>query len=39
MEDRLAFGKIHIIEWLKPASRKSGEPGDRRTGKEVYDEL
>jgi hypothetical protein len=39
LEDRLAFGKIHIIEWLKPANRKTGERGERRTGKEIYEEL
>lgn len=39
MEDRLSFSKIHIIEWLKPANRKTGEDGDRRTGEETYREL
>jgi hypothetical protein len=28
MEDRLSFGKIHIVEWLRP--------GERRTGHEIY---
>ena len=39
MEDRLSFSKIHIIEWLKPANRQTGEDGDRRTGEETYREL
>ena len=39
MEDRLSFSKIHIIEWLKPTNRRTGEDGDRRTGEETDREL
>jgi hypothetical protein len=34
----LVFGKIHIIEWLWTVHPTTGEP-DRRTGKELYDEV
>jgi hypothetical protein len=36
MEDRLSFGKIHIIEWIKQADGKTGEPAERRTGEETH---
>ena len=36
MDSRLLFGKIHIIEWLKPRNPKTGEAGERRTGTEIY---
>ena len=31
MDARIFFGKVHIIEWLPP--------GERRTGRELFDEL
>jgi hypothetical protein len=31
MDAKLYFGKVHIVEWLRP--------GDRRTGSELLDEL
>lgn len=31
MDAKLFFGKVHIVEWLRP--------GDRRTGEELLDEL
>ena len=31
MDAKLYFGKVHIVEWLRP--------GDRRTGAELLDEL
>lgn len=39
MENRLSFGKVHIIEWLNPANHKMGKDGDRPTGEETYREL
>ena len=39
MAHNLAFGKIHIIEWLRAGSHKGDQRGDRRTGEEVYGEL
>jgi len=38
MAHHLVFGKIHIIEWLWDNDPETGEP-DRRTGRELYDEL
>jgi hypothetical protein len=38
MENRLSFGKIHIIEWLWKVNPETGVP-DRRTGHEVYTDL
>src|SRR5213593_4565089 len=35
MENRLSFGRIHIIEWLWKLNPETEEP-DRRTGTEVY---
>lgn len=36
MESRLKCGRIHIIEWLASPDRRTGAPGDRRTGTEIY---
>jgi hypothetical protein len=35
MENRLSFGKIHVIEWLWKINPETNQP-DRRTGAEVY---
>jgi hypothetical protein len=35
MENRLSFGKIHIVEWLWKVNPTTGRP-DRRTGAEIY---
>jgi hypothetical protein len=38
MAHHLAFGKIHIIEWLWTTHPDTGKP-ERRTGKELYENL
>jgi hypothetical protein len=38
MEHQLAFGRIHVIEWLWRVDPDTGTP-DRRTGQETYREL
>jgi hypothetical protein len=35
MENRLSFGKIHIVEWLWKVSPGTNQP-NRRTGTEIY---
>jgi hypothetical protein len=38
MAHHLVFGKIHIIEWLWQINPETGK-SDRRTGREIYDEV